>query len=242
MILNNSISYIFGLIVIAIIMILAFAFLKKYLPLLLKHLKINNSEYKRWVYTTEVFLVILGLLIFSSLSFSRNIILSTSLLIILLFVLFFISQFFVKDFIAGLLFKASKEYRIGDQITVDNIVGRIERFTKTQLKVKDADGNNSYIPYSLLLSKSKNVEQASEKINAHTFTVNLKNDKGFEEDVEHLKRYIKGLAWIYPSFEPVIDLLEENEKSYKLNVTIYAFDKKYYRKIEKAVLAFSNNN
>jgi small-conductance mechanosensitive channel len=223
-------------------MISSFAFLKRYFPLLLKQFKINKREYKRWVYVIEVFLIILGLLVFSSLSLTSNIILSVSLLIILIFVLFFLAQFFIKDFIAGLLFKASKEYRIGDQISTENISGRIERFTRTQLKIKGTDGKNSYIPYSILISKSKNVEQASEKINAYSFVINLRINKSFEEDIKQLKSYIQNLAWIYPSFDPVIDLLEEDEKVYKLNVTIYAFDKKYYRKIEKAIQAYTYNN
>ena len=234
-ILNNSISNIFVLIIISVVLFILLSFLKSYLPILTRRTLFKRNRYKRWLYISELIIIVLGLLIFISISVKYNLVLSVFLMLILIAILFFISQFFLKDYLAGLFFKASKEYQIADQITVKNKTGKIEQFTKTQLKIKDERGNNIYIPYSKIILDSKTVRQNQEKVNAFTMNIDLKIQSNFETDSLSLKRYIRLLPWVHPAFEADITLIEQDELNYKLKLVIYAFDKKYYSKLEQAI-------
>ena len=174
-------------------------------------------------------------IVFISWSFEKNLVLSVALMIVLVFVLYYIAQFFIKDYLAGLLVKASKEYRIGDQISIEDTKGKIDRFAKTQLRIKNPEGENIYIPYSLLISKAKTVEQQTEKVNAYTFEIELPQRIDFDEDIEHLENYIQLLPWIHPMHKATVELIDESKNEYHLRLTIYTFDKKYYRKVEQSV-------
>ena len=237
-ILNNSISNIFVLIAIAVVLVLLFSFIKSYLPLLTKQLKLDNKKYKHWVYVIEIIALLVVAVVFISLSFERNVVLSVVLMLVLVFVLYYIAQFFLKDYLAGLLIKASKEYSNGDQISVGDTKGKIDHFSKTQLKIKNTDGENIYIPYSLLISKAQIVEQDTEKINTYTFEVEMSHKAVFIENIENMKSYIQLLPWIHPSLPTSVDIVEENKDSYHLSITIYALDKKYYQKVEQSVKAY----
>lgn len=234
-ILNNSISYIFSLILIAVILVVLFSFLKSFIPLLLRQFKIKTNKSKQWVYAIEAILLVVVLLVFISLSISKNTVVSIVLLSILIFVLYYFSQYLIKDYLAGLFIKSSKEYQIGDQITLGELKGRIDSFTKTQLKIKSVQGGNIYIPFSKFISQTKQLERAIEEVNTHTFEFQLLKNKSFEEDFESLRNYIQLLPWIHPSQQIIIETIEEREKEYLLEITVFAYDKKYYRKIEQAV-------
>ncbi len=242
MILNNSISNIFALIAITIVVIMVLFVVKRLLPFIFARFKIKTTQYKQWLYISEVLIIIIGIVLYSSFSLSQNIIVSITLLLILLIAIYYLSQFFFKDYTAGLIIKASKEYRIGDQISVDDITGRIERFTTTQLKIKSIEGKNIYIPYSILFSKAKLIERESEKINAHTFSIGLEIKDSLDNDIVKLKNHIQQLPWIHPSSDTLLELLNEDKKSFTLNITVYAFDKKYYRRIENSVKDFISQN
>ena len=216
-------------------MLLVFYFAKKYLPIISVKIANKTKLFKSWLYLTEAFIVVIGLLIFISFSVENNLALAIVLMLILISILYFFSLFYLKDYLAGLLFKSSKEYQIGDQITVNNKTGRIEYFTKTQLKIKSSGGDNILIPYSILLSETKSVRQAQEKINTYNFELNISIKKDLESEILNLQRHIRLLPWIHPNFDAGIEQISEDTNSYTIKVTIYAFDKKYYPKIEKSV-------
>ncbi len=219
-----------------VVLVLFFSFLKSYLPLFFKRFSENNYRIKRWFYIAEVITIVTVLIVFISYSSSKNIILAAILTLLLLIVFYFLSVFFVKDYLVGLLIKSSGEYRIGDQISVENTSGRITRLGKTQLKVKDANGDNIYLPYSLLITKIKSLQQQREKVNGYSFQMRFAKRVAYNTDMQLLQQHIQTLPWVHPSYQPDIKLEKEEEEYYDLSITVYAFDKKYYRKIKKAVL------
>lgn len=194
----------------------------------------------RWIYITEALIIVVGLLIFISFSVENNLALSIILMLFLISILFFFSHFYLKDYLAGLIFKSSKEYQIGDQITVNNNTGRIEYFTKTQLKIKSSEGDNILIPYSILINEVKSVRQVQEKINTYAFNLEIAVEKNLEVEVLNLQRYIRLLPWVHPSFDADIEFISKHPTHNQVKITVYAFDKRYYPKIEESVLDFLN--
>ena len=236
--LNHSISIIFILIFTSVALLLLFSFTKRFLPILSVRVASKTKVLKRWLYITEAFFVVVGLLVFISFSMENNIALSIILMLFLISILFFFSQFYLKNYIAGLLFKSSNEYKIGDQITIKDKTGRIEYFTNTQLKIKNPEGDNILIPYSILINESKSLRKVQEKVNTCTFNLELSSNKDFEILVNSLKQYIRLLPWVHPSFDADIEVIDKDNSHIHVTITVYTFDKKYYSKIEQSVREF----
>jgi len=230
-----SILSIVLLLVVTIVIGFLFSLIKSYLPLFLNHKAKSSFRLRSWLYLSEIIIIITVISIFISYSFSRNIILAIVLILLLLIVFYYLGIFFVKDYLAGLLVKISGEYRLGDQLSIDEINGKITRLGKTQLRIKDAQGNNIYLPYSILHHKIKSLQQQREKINAYSFNIGVKKNLDFYRDIESLQQFIRVLPWIHPSFDSEVKLIEEDNEQYQLRITIYAFNKKYYRKVEQVI-------
>ena len=237
--LNHSISIIFILIFISVALLLLFTFTKRFLPILSVKVASNTKVLKRWFYITEAFFVVVGLLVFISFSMQNNIALSIILMLFLISILFFFSHFYLKNYIAGLFFKSSNEYKIGDQITVKDKTGRIEYFTYTQLKIKNPEGDNILIPYSLLINESKSLRKVQEKVNTCTFKLELSANDNIESQISSLKQYIRLLPWVHPSFDANIEITNKDSSLVNVTITVYTFDKKYYSKIEQSVREFN---
>ncbi len=236
-----SISSILFLIIVTIVLIFIFSFLKIYLPIFFRSVS-RSQKFKKWIYISELIVTVLVLIAFVSYYLSRNLVVASILMLILLLIIFFLSQYFFKDYLVGLLIKASGEFRIGDQITIDNAQGRISALRKTQIQLKNSEGNTIYIPYSYLSNKTKTVQQLREKVNGFTFEIELQKVENYDKDIELLSQYIDALPWIHPTYKAVIELKEETQMSYFLHITVFGFDKKYHRKIEAAVKEFANRN
>lgn len=216
-------------------MVVLFSFIKTYLPILFKNVRPNDYKFKRWIYISEFIAIVAVLIVFISYVASKNSVIAIVLMALLLMTFYFLSIYFIKDYLVGLIIKSSGEYRIGDQITVENTQGRISQLGRTQLKVKDTVGNTVYIPYSWLKSRVKTVQQKTEKINGYTFYCDLPTSKFEEEETQNLLQYIKLLPWIHPAFEPSIEFDNGFNNIKRLKLTVYAFDKAFYSKIEKSV-------
>jgi hypothetical protein len=148
----------------------------------------------------------------------------------------------LKDYLAGLLVKTSGEYQISDHISVEQVSGRITHFGKTQIEIKDANGDNIYLPYSVLISKIKSLQQQKEKIYGYSFNYRLKRTDNFYNDIDLLQQYIQSLPWAHPLYLPEIKQIDKTDTHYQLQITVFAFDKKYYQKIENAISnKFSNS-
>lgn len=239
---NYSISSIVLLIFVSIALVLLFSFAKTYVPVFLRNKNKANRKFKRWFYLIEISTIIFVLIAFISYAFSRNVVIAAILLLVLLLVLFFLGQYFMKDYLGGLLIKATGDYQVNDHISVGETSGRITRLGKTQLQIKDTEGNTIYLPYNMLITKVKSLQKVREKVNGYSFEYDLEKQNGYEKDSEALKAYIQQLPWIHPVYEAELEFKSEEEKHYKLQVTVFSFDKKYYQKIENSVKNTAQKN
>ena len=230
-----SILSIIVLLVITAVIVVLFSLFKSYLPLFFNRSQKKFFRVRSWLYLSEIITVVAVLTIFISYSISKNLILASILTVVLLVVLYYFSIFFVRDYLAGLLIKISGEYRVGDQLSFDGVSGRITKLGKIQLRLKDTNGDNIYLPYHILSDKLKTLQQQKEKMHGYSFNYSLPKNISYYKDSEALQQYIQALPWIHPSYAPEIKLEKTEADRYELFITIYAFDKKYYKKIEASI-------
>ena len=227
---NHSIFSIIIAIIIVVGLFLLFSFLNTYLPLFYKKHK-GKYLISRYLYLAEI---IIGLFIGIGMIgylYHKNTIVAWTLILFLIMASFFISLYFFKDYIAGLIIKSSGIYNKGDTITTEKESGKIVSLKSTHIKLINNNGESIYIPYSLLMSQTKNIQKETHHIASNiTFWI----DGSFNENtlsLAQLKIFITQLPWTYHLHEPLLSI-EDN----RLFVTVYTFDKKYKKQIKNAVI------
>jgi small-conductance mechanosensitive channel len=227
---SNKLIPILLIVVISIALVLLFSLLKTLLPFYFKRFK-EEKRFRKLLYYTEIIGGMLVLGMFAGYLYQRSTVTAFILIAILLLVIFFIGIFFIKDYVAGLIVKASANYSLNDIIISNGIEGKIVKLGQRSLIITTSDGNKVFLPYSDLVGKIKSIKSASEIKNNYNFSITVKNDI----EIEKIKNFIITLPWVNTSVNPEIKISETNENNYVLNISIVAFDNSYYTKIESAV-------
>lgn len=232
---SNSIIPILLTIVISIALILLFSLFKTLLPYYFVRFK-EEKRFRKLLYYTEIIGGILVIGMFTGYLYHRSTVTALILLSILILVIFFIGIFFIKDYVAGLIVKASANYSVNDIIISNDIEGKIIKFGQRSLIITTNDGNKVYLPYSNLVGKLKSIKSASEIKNNYSFSISIKKENDIDIRIEEINKYIINLPWVNTSANSEITITETNKDNYILNISVVAFDISYYTKIETAVL------
>lgn len=237
---SNSLIPILLTIVISAALILSFSLLRTVLPFYFIRFK-EEKRFRKLLYYTEIVGGILVIGMFAGYLHQRSTITEYILIAILLLVLFFIGIFFIKDYVAGLIVKASANYSIDDVIISNEIEGKILKFGQRSLIIATSNGNKVFLPYSNLVGKIKSIKSASEVKNNYSFKILVNDEKDIDAKINEINKYIISLPWVNTSVDSEITIIETNDNNYSLNISVVAFDNAYYSKIETAVRqAFSN--
>jgi len=238
---SNSLIPILLTIVVSIALVLLFSLLKTILPYYFIRFK-EEKKFRKLLYYTEIIGGILVIGMFAGYLYQRSTVTAFILIAILLLVILFIGIFFIKDYVAGLIVKASANYSINDIIITNNIEGKILKFGQRSLIISTNDGNKTYIPYSDVVGKTKSIKSASEIKNNYTFSISIKNEENIDLTIEEINKYIISLPWVNTSVDTEIIIIETKEDNYTLNISVVAFDNSYYTKIETAVRKVFDKN
>lgn len=154
--------------------------------------------------------------------------------IALLLVLFFwISRFFIKELVAGIIFKASGKFREGEVIIHGSIKGSIKRFGLQSIEVESQDGQIIYIPYSTLADSPAIKHESTEKSAAFTFSLTVKAELPREDTATNIRHYLLSLPWSSSQKAPLAVVREQVEDQYQVEVTAYPIEKAFGKKIEQ---------
>ena len=234
--LNFSVFSLLLVIGFTVIVIGLISFTKSYFPALIQRYKPNHNLSRKWLYAIELFIFFTLLLVFISFLAERNSIVALMLAGVLLMAIYYLSTYFLKDYLSGLLIKSSGQYRIGDMVIAENAKGRISKLGRTQMKIKNADGQTIYVPYSWLRPRLKTVQQKSDKINGHSFNFKVETENLKPNTEEYLKNLIEQTPWVHPAFTTEVELLESNKDFKIFKITVYALSKSYHEKLENTLI------
>ncbi len=236
--LNFSVFPILLVVGFTIFAIAIISFIKGYIPVVLQKYRLDYKFRGAWWYVIELIIFLVFLLSFISFLWSRNSIAMLILIGVLLMVVYYLSNYFFKNYIAGLLIKSSGQYRMGDTITIGDNKGKISKLKLTQLEIKDADGQTVYLPYAWLYPKLKSIQKQSEKINGHSFELKVFNDK-LKADMEQEIQYLVGQTpWVHPAFPTEVELKETLSDCKVFKVTVYALSKNYHEKLQNNLIRY----
>ena len=156
-------------------------------------------------------------------------------LAILLMVLFWISRFWVKDLIAGVIFRSSTRLKVGDLLHFEELKGTIKKFGNYSVELETQDNQTVFIPYGKLVDAVNIKSERTGQSSGHTFTLETDKSADLSEITGLLKATILATPWVSAARMPVINLVSQTDDAYHFEITVYPIDKTFVGKIEKLV-------
>ncbi|MBE0648807.1 MAG: mechanosensitive ion channel [Bacteroidales bacterium] len=156
-------------------------------------------------------------------------------LAVLLMLLFWISRFWVKDIIAGVIFRSSTRLKTGDYLHFNEIKGTIKNFGNMSLELETQDNQTVFIPYAKVVDAVNIKSERTGQSKGHTFTLDCPIIDELNAVVQQIKSIILSTPWVSVNRMPVINLLAQTEEIYSFEITVFPIDKSFAGKIEHLV-------
>ncbi len=133
---------------------------------------------------------------------------------------------FIKDFIAGLVFRVQDNYRTNQRVQLKNNEGVIVELLNTHVKLEADDGELIFVPYSEFANQIVYKPSTQERLKQFSFRLAVDTDV----DIDNINRIALSCPWIISDRMPRI---AHNEDDEELIISGYTLDLKYLPKIKK---------
>lgn len=154
---------------------------------------------------------------------------------ILAFLFYWFSKFWLKDLIAGIIFKSTKRMKKGDLFQVGEWKGIIKKFQKTNIILETKEGNTLILTYSSIIEKASFKSEESEKSSGFNFELQINQKSNINEHAQQIKKFIVALPWVSNHKPPIISPIKETSEHCFFEITIFPIDKSYNTKIQRHV-------
>jgi len=156
-------------------------------------------------------------------------------LAILLMLLFWISRYWVKDLIAGVVFRSSTRLKVGDLLHVEGLKGKIRRFGNYSVELETQDSQMIFIPYNKLVDAVNITSEPTGQSQGYTFILVCSRKEDQSETMQQIKTTILATPWVSVNRMPVINLVKQSDTSWEFEITIFPINKSFAGKIENLV-------
>ncbi|NQV01065.1 MAG: mechanosensitive ion channel [Bacteroidia bacterium] len=156
-------------------------------------------------------------------------------LAILLMVLFWISRFWVKDIIAGVIFRSSTRLKVEDQLHFGELKGTIKKFGNYSIELETQDNQTVFIPYGKLVDDVNIKSERTGQSKGYTFPLVCPRSEESNIVTQQIKSTILSTPWVSVTRMPVITLTAQTDENYTFEITFFPIDKSFVGKIETLV-------
>lgn len=226
---ENSIpTYLFlGLGLIAIILFVGFKVLKEYIaPLIESKYKIRKPYLTIYRFKTLIWFLYVVFAFYQLISSHLIIGLSTVGFIALLGINLW------KDFFAGIYLKLDGRIFINDNITINDIHGKISKLHIRNLELKSDSDETISIPYHHFLNATvaKRLDKGEER--SRTITLLVDNNSDYNS-VKSIEGILTICPWIYSHKQSLVKRKLRNETNTEYAISIYVSDTFTLKKVEE---------
>lgn len=142
---------------------------------------------------------------------------------------------YIRNFISGLFLLLDGSLKIGQKIHVGEYKGTIAAFKSGQVVLDLEAGEQLNLPYVNLMEGPLVIKSPSKKVISHSFELEIAKPCDLELEKEKLRTVIATIPWLLPESNPNIDVLAQNEHSYKLKLIVQGIDKRQLEMTEEAI-------
>lgn len=203
----------------------------KYIPIQKKY----KEPIQRFLPATEIIGWLIYLIWSIQYLWDNNQIYAGGILLLILLIVVLIFWFAVKDFIAGAIFRANKNFALNETVRINGHYGQITKMNARTLVLETESGETIHLPWSKITGKTIIKEHPTETIKSYKFLISAPHS-----DNENLSDEITGFIlmkpWSSALKPPKVSLLKRDGTQDTYDITVYANDKNYFQLIETAVM------
>jgi small-conductance mechanosensitive channel len=156
---------------------------------------------------------------------------SIVLLVFVAGILAWTGSFVIRDWIAGVVFRAEDSYHPGDSVGFGETRGRLTHLGYRSLTLERVDGNAVEIPYSALVREHA-IEKFSREKAGTTFRLTVPDREPFRTVQQKIQTVVLCAPWSSILHKPGIRLADHRDHHYTVEVTAYLVDLSYAKDVE----------
>lgn len=222
---------IFGIIILSALGYGILLLVRKYIPLMLKRdrsrkiLKVIYPivELAFWAW---VFYAIIPVL------YKKHFLLGFCAFAVALSVIVWFAWYRLRDYIAGILFRSSKDIHEQEVISVLGSEGKIIKFGSYNLSLETENGEIVLLPYSSFTGKKIIKQHPSEQVKSFKFILSFDSEKDPVKLVSEIKNTILTQPWSSLKKDPQIVMINSDSKEVKFEITVFTPDMVYAQRIK----------
>lgn len=155
----------------------------------------------------------------------------------------FTGWFFIKDFIAGIVFRLQNDYTEGDILHFNDTGGIISSLSLTHVMIISNDDQMLSIPYSRISNEItiQNAKITALDNNTSLIITDKKND--VKTTLNNIYKEITTSPWRIPNKKPAVRFIGEDNSNYKFEIKVEVRNKKHLNNIiEQVEQKFSHSS
>lgn len=225
---------VYRFIIIAIILFAAFRITGNVLPLLLKK-KLFLKYFTRYFPVFELIVWIVFLIQAFGVFIKSNLLFAVGASLMLMFISYWLTVYFLKDIIAGIIFRTTNDFTVNETGEFETHSGRIREFHLRNLEVETDKDESIYIPYSKIINHVTVKSHPAETLTSYSFIINISGENAKTGFPGKVKQEILNLPWTSVSKEPKIRRIDKNKSGCVYEIIVYSPEKEHYYKIENYI-------
>lgn len=218
--------------VIVILILLAVALLLRILKLVVKRI----GENSRWINKVDNIEPLFGLVVWLIavfwavyyLFYDKNYYNFIVFALIGLLVVAF-SWFFVKDFMAGILFKTQNNFVPGEVVQLMGVSGKLRAMLLTHVSIYTDDGEVVKIPYSKVSGEIISKKSVSGQVGCNYFEIKVPKKEELETYLNLFEKILLASPWRIKDSKPDVKLKSETDDFYVFEIHFEARSEKHLK-------------
>ncbi|MBN2349605.1 MAG: mechanosensitive ion channel [Bacteroidales bacterium] len=146
-----------------------------------------------------------------------------------------IGWFFIKDFIAGVIFRVQNNYAEGDHVQFGEVAGRVESLYLTHISLQTQEGRLVKVPYSRLGSEIISQKTESKTFEKNSFILKTRKTESVTSTEESIRNILMTSPWRISNTQPNIKFVGEDDLSFHYNILVQVRNQKHLDYLAEAL-------
>jgi len=143
--------------------------------------------------------------------------------------------FFMKDFIAGIVFRLQNKFTKGDYIQFGNFYGHLESMLLTHILIQTKENKLLKIPYSRLSSEVISEKMETKSFEESKFAIETNKTDSIKTTESAIRKMLLASPWLIINNNPEVNYISENELCYQFEIHVQARNNTHINYVKEAI-------
>ncbi len=136
--------------------------------------------------------------------------------------------FFIKDFIAGIIFRVQNNFAEGDYVQFGDVAGKVEALFLTHISINTKEGKVLRVPYSRLSNEIISQKTSTKTFEENSYTLNTGKKESIKSTEDAIRSVLITSPWRISNKQPDVKFVSEDEKYYNYKIQVQVRNQKHF--------------